>query len=138
VKVLIADTNPEILDDILPILNQYQPDWQLSIINAGKKCLDVIKNGNCPDIVILGMRLSDMSGFELIRYIRDDSDVPVVFLSDNKNMEILEKAFDAGANEYMVKPFNKAIFVARLKALIRRRTWDIQSNELSEINNYVL
>jgi DNA-binding response OmpR family regulator len=44
-------------------------------------------------------------------------------------MQTLVKAFDAGTNEYIVKPFNKAIFMARLKALLRRRAWDIQARE---------
>jgi DNA-binding response OmpR family regulator len=137
-EILIADTNSEILEDVLLTLNQYQPDWQLSIINAGKECLDIIKNGNCPDAVILGMQLSDMSGFELIGHIRDDSDIPVIFLSCDKDIQTLVKAFDSGANDYIVKPFNKAVFIARLKALIRRREWDIKANGLSEINNSVL
>jgi len=82
---------------------------------------------NASDIVILGMQLSDTPGLQLIENIRDDSDVPVIFLSSDKNMETLVKAFDKGANDYIVKPFNNAILIARLKALVRRSNWDMQS-----------
>jgi DNA-binding response OmpR family regulator len=90
-----------------------------------------VKNGSCPDVVILGMHLYDISSLDLLKKIRDDSDVPVIVLSDDKNMDTLVKAFNAGANDYIMKPFNKAIFIARLKALIRRRTWDIQVKKVT-------
>jgi DNA-binding response OmpR family regulator len=67
-----------------------------------------------------------MSGFELIENIRDYSDVPIIFLSDDNDIQTLVRAFDAGANDYIVVPFNKVIFIARIKARIRRRDWDIQ------------
>jgi PleD family two-component response regulator len=41
----------------------------------------------------------------------------------------LVKAFDVGVNDYIVKPFSKQIFVARLEALVRRKMWDIQTRE---------
>jgi PleD family two-component response regulator len=119
--ILIADSDIETLKDVSATLNKVQPDWRLSVLNSGKQCLDILKNGNCPDAIILGMQLSDMSSFELIGQIRDDSDVLVIVISDDKEMRILEEAFEIGANDYILKPINKNIFMARLKALIRRR-----------------
>jgi two-component system KDP operon response regulator KdpE len=130
-RILIADTNPEIKEDVRLALNRCQPDWQLSVVSTGKQCLNMIRGGNCPDAVILGMQLFDMSGLELTGLIRDDSDVPIIFLSNSKDVEVLVKAFDAGANDYMVFPFSKAIFMARVKAQIRRRTWDIWARDSS-------
>jgi DNA-binding response OmpR family regulator len=128
-KILIADIDSEIIEDVGFTLNKFQPDWYLSIIDSGSQCLDIVKNGECPDAVILGMQLSDMSGLDLIQQLHDDSDVPVIVLSPDKDIQTLIKAFDAGANDYIVKPFNKQIFIARLKALIRRRMWDIRGKE---------
>jgi DNA-binding response OmpR family regulator len=67
-----------------------------------------------------------MSGLDLIKMIRDNSEIPVIFLSDDKDINTLVNAFDAGANDFVVIPFNKAIFIARIKACVRRRCWDIQ------------
>jgi two-component system, OmpR family, response regulator VicR len=125
IEILIADTDNATLEDISSTLNKVQPHWHLSVTNSGKQCLDILKNGNCPDVIILGMQLSDMTGFELTGLIRDDSDGLVIILSDDKDMDLLLKAFDVGVNDYIVKPFNKTIFVTRLKALIRRRL-DVQ------------
>jgi DNA-binding response OmpR family regulator len=62
----------------------------------------------------------------LIDQIRDDSDIPVIFLSSDKKTETLVTAFDKGANDYFIKPCNKNILIARLNALIRRSNWDMQ------------
>jgi DNA-binding response OmpR family regulator len=128
-KILIAENNCEIVEVVKTVIKTYQPDWNLSFTTSGKECIDVVENGNCSDIVIMGMQLSDMSGFELIENIRDYSDVPIIFLSNNNDIQTLVNAFDAGANDYIAVPFNKAIFIARIKARARRRDWDIQAIE---------
>jgi two-component system response regulator MtrA len=128
-KILIADHDKESIENTKFALSSYQPDWHLSIINSGKECLDIVKNGNHPDVIILGMQLEDMSGLDLIKQIRDDSNVPVIVLSQDKDIRTLVEFFDAGANDYIVKPFNKAIFVALLKAAARRMKWNIQPGE---------
>jgi DNA-binding response OmpR family regulator len=129
-RILIVNIYPEILEmveQVQMITDISQPDWQISVVDSGKKCLKSITDNNCPEVIIMGMLLSDISGLDLIKLIRDDSDVPIIVISDNKNIDELVAAFEAGANEYIVKPFSKAIFNARLKALIRRREWDIEA-----------
>jgi two-component system KDP operon response regulator KdpE len=128
-NILIVDADAESVEGISRILSLGQPDWQLSIINSGKQCLDMVKDGSCPDVVILGLRLDDMPGLDLIERIRDYSDIPVIVLSHDKDIDTLVKAFDSGANDYITMPFNKMTFLARFKALIRRRAWDIQAEE---------
>jgi DNA-binding response OmpR family regulator len=128
-NILIADTDSETIEIISRILGVEQPDWNISLISSGKQCLDIVKNGSCPDVVILGMQLTDMSGLDLIERIRDYSDIPVIVLSCYKDIYTLVKAFDVGVNDYIVKPFSKQIFVARLEALVRRKMWDIQTRE---------
>jgi DNA-binding response OmpR family regulator len=135
-KILIAESDCEVVEMVKTVINTYQPDWNLSFTSFGKECIDVLENGSCPDVVILGMQLSDMSGFELIEKVRDDSDVPIIFLSDDNDIQTLVRAFDTGANDFVVIPFNKAIFIARIKALVRRKAWDLQAAErkLANVN----
>jgi DNA-binding response OmpR family regulator len=124
--ILVIDADSGSTNDIYLTLNQYQPDWKLSIISTGKQCLDMINNGACPDTIILGTQITDMSGVVLIEQIRNDSDIPVIVISRDESLETLVKNLDAGANDYIVYPFNRAIFIARIQALSRRRNWDIQ------------
>jgi DNA-binding response OmpR family regulator len=136
-KILIAGSDWEVIEMVKTVIKASQPDWNLSFTTSGRECIDVVENGICYDIVIVGMQLSDMSGLELIEHIRDDSDIPIIFISDDKDVQTLVNAFDTGANDFVVVPFNKTIFIARIKARIRRRDWDIQTagNKLANVND---
>lgn len=125
-KILIVNLNSEILEDINSTLNKIEPDWNLFAVNSGEQCLKMMKNGYHPDIVIAGDKLIDMSGLGLVQKIRDDSDIPIVFISEDNNIQTLVTVFDAGGNDFILSPFNKSIFVARIKALGRRRQWDLE------------
>lgn len=124
-EILITDANSDLTKYIRLIINRQRPAWHATFIDSGEQCLNFLHNGSKPDILLVGMQLRDMSGFELIKYVRDDSDIPIVLLSDVHDIGLLVKAFETGANDYMVKPYNEAVFIARLKALARRRAWDI-------------
>jgi DNA-binding response OmpR family regulator len=125
-NILVVETNISVADDIRLALCGCFVNCRITVIDSGKQCLGILKDRNCPDILIVGYRLTDMNGLELLREIRDDSDLPVIFLSVNKDLDTLVKAFDNGANDYVEFPFNSRIFIARLKAMIRRSTWDRQ------------
>jgi PleD family two-component response regulator len=60
--------------------------------------------------------------------IRDDSDLPIILVSEDEDINMLIKAFDNGANDYFTVPFNANIFAAKLNAIVRRRTWDSKAN----------
>jgi DNA-binding response OmpR family regulator len=123
-KILIADTDTKAIEDVF--INS-QPDWQISAVNSAKLCLDYIQNGNSPDVVILGTNLSDIQYLDLIQKITNDFGLTIIVLSRDKALQTLVNSLNAGAKDYIVRPFNKAIFVARLKALVRRREWDMQT-----------
>jgi DNA-binding response OmpR family regulator len=134
-KILVTDTNSNISEHICLIISRLQPDWKVVTVESGIECLAVLADGYKPDIVLTGMQLSDMSGFDLIKHIRDDSDIPIVLMSEEHNIELLVEAFETGANDYMSKPYHDAVFIARLKALARRRAWDIKKDG-HEVLNY--
>ena len=130
-NILVADAKNEITQDVNLALNANEPDCQIKTTRSGNDCLDIVKNGNGADVVIIDMNISDTPCLNLVEKIREDSDIPIVVLSRDKDIFALVRAFDAGANDYIVCPFNKRIFSARIKALIRRRNWDIQTRERS-------
>jgi DNA-binding response OmpR family regulator len=127
INILIVDSDTEAIDHISSILGEADSDWGILTLSSGKECLDIISNEDYPDVVILGMELKDMTGIELTVRIRDYSDVPVILLSNERELYTLVKAFDSGVNDFVFTPFNEAIFIARIKALVRRREWDRQS-----------
>ena len=97
----------------------------LYVVNVfPKECLDIVNNSDSLDVIVLGMKLTDTIGLELTERIRDYSDIPIILLSDDSDIYTLVKAFDSGVNGYITLPFNERLFIARLKALIRRINWD--------------
>jgi DNA-binding response OmpR family regulator len=114
--------------NITSTLKSLQLDWNMSVASSGKECLKIIRNVDCPDVIIISTKLIDMSGFELTEYIRDDSDIPIMFVSDDNGIKNLVRAFDAGVDDYIVSPINKVVFMAHQKALPRRHLWNNQAN----------
>jgi len=127
VKILIADAGNEVKENVSPIVREYLPDCELVMADSGEQCLEILKNDECLDAVILSSDVSDMTCFKLIEAIRDDSDIPIIVISDDEDIQMLVRAFESGANDYIPSTFNGAIFIAQLKALIRRREWDMQA-----------
>lgn len=73
-----------------------------------------------PDVVILDLGLPDMDGLGVLRRLREWSHVPVLILSVKDGPEEKVEALDAGADDYVTKPFDSAEFLARLRAIQRR------------------
>jgi DNA-binding response OmpR family regulator len=128
-KILIVGIDSgNIKNDYFNFTDACRFEWKVSTIESGKKCLELISYGDYFDMIIIG-RLSDISDFDLISQIRDDSDIPIIFLTHDNDMSKFVNAFDSGADDYIIQPINKAVFIARLKALVRRKTWDVQMIE---------
>jgi two-component system response regulator MprA len=74
-----------------------------------------------PDLVILDLGLPKLDGSEVLRRLRKESDVPILVLTARAELDDRVGELDAGADDYLVKPFERAELLARLRALMRRR-----------------
>ena len=74
-----------------------------------------------PDLVILDLGLPRMDGVEVIRRLRLDGDVPILVLTARDALDARVVGLDAGADDYLVKPFERQELLARIRALLRRR-----------------
>lgn len=79
-----------------------------------------LEMGNC-DLMILDVNLPDGSGFDFLREIREKSDVTVMMLTVNDMEADIVSGLEAGADDYMTKPFSLAVLRARVNTLLRRR-----------------
>ena len=77
-----------------------------------------LETGNC-DLMILDVNLPDGSGFDFLREIREKSDVPVMMLTVNDMEADIVSGLEAGADDYMTKPFSLAVLRARVNTLLR-------------------
>jgi two-component system, OmpR family, KDP operon response regulator KdpE len=93
--------------------------YQVTDVGAGRAALDELARHRF-DVVILDLGLPDVDGVEVIRRVREDRVVPIVVLSARRDEVDKVRALDAGADDYMTKPFGVDELLARLRAAVRR------------------
>jgi two-component system, OmpR family, response regulator MprA len=76
---------------------------------------------HAPDVVILDLGLPELDGLDVARRLRADGDVPILMLTARDAVESRVQGLDSGADDYLVKPFDRQELLARLRALLRRR-----------------
>lgn len=85
---------------------------------------------NKPDLVILDLGLPDLDGTELLRMLRAVSQVPVIVATAREGDEHVVAALDAGADDYLIKPFSVAELEARVRAVLRRKQSAVEAPEV--------
>ena len=118
-KALIIEDERKIIDAVRVAFEFRWPDAQLVDSTTGKKGLKLVKEES-PDIVILDLNLPDISGFEVLKAIRQESSVPVIILTVRSDDEDMLRGLEHGADDYIIKPFNYMNLLARIKAVLRR------------------
>ncbi|AWZ03436.1 MULTISPECIES: response regulator [unclassified Streptomyces] len=86
-----------------------------------------------PDVILLDLGLPDMDGIDVIKEVRMTSGVPILVLSARHTSEEKIRALDAGADDYVTKPFSMDELLARLRAAVRRQEIPAPSNEVAVI-----
>ena len=122
-SVLIADGDKRICNLIKITLTAH--DYKATTVNSGENAIFLTYSVN-PDIVILDVSLPDMDGTEVIRRIRSCSDVPIVVISARDEDQDKVMAFDAGADDYLTKPFSIEELLARLRVIERRYVYGLK------------
>jgi two-component system response regulator MtrA len=90
----------------------------VDLVSRGDEVLDVFRN-NPPDLVLLDVMLPGLDGIEVCKLIRAESMVPIVMLSAKGDTHDVVRGLEAGADDYVKKPFEPAEFLARVKARLR-------------------
>lgn len=88
----------------------------------GKEALDWMNQGNLPDIILADINMPEVDGYEFIKQIRSSGffrNIPLIMLSGNESTSDKIKALKAGADDYLVKPFNPEELEARVENLFR-------------------
>ncbi|MCL1587837.1 MAG: response regulator transcription factor [Actinomycetia bacterium] len=116
-RILIVDDEPELRS----MLRQYltREGFKVAEAISGNEALDMIDRTH-PDLVLLDVGLPDIDGFEVLRTLRSDSDVPVIMLTARDEEIDRVVGLSVGADDYVVKPFSPRELVARIQAVLRR------------------
>ncbi len=118
-RVLVVDDDPAILAALERGLRL--ENFEVSVAGGGRAALTEL-GATRPDAVVLDVSMPDLDGVAVVRRLRGDgNDVPVCMLSARGEVEERVAGLQAGADDYVVKPFDLAELAARLHALLRRR-----------------
>jgi two-component system KDP operon response regulator KdpE len=116
-RVLIVDDEPEIRRFLRASLKAYQ--YEVFEADSGVKALAAFSEAR-PDLVILDLGLPDLDGVEVTRRIRARGETPVIILSVRDREPDKIEALDAGADDYLTKPFGVGELLARMRVVLRR------------------
>ena len=126
VRVLVVDDEPQILRALR--INLSVRGYEVSTASTGAGALKAAAE-NPPDVVVLDLGLPDMDGIEVLAGLRGWLSAPVIVLSARIDSSDKVQALDAGADDYVTKPFGMDEFMARLRAAVRRAATTLEADE---------
>ncbi len=127
-KILVVDDEPQIRRVLRTAL--VAGGYTVQDVRSGEEALETLREER-PDLAIVDINLPGMSGFEVCREIRETSEVPIIMLSVRNSEGDKVRALDAGADDYVVKPFSTQELLARVRANLRRHAHDDAEAPLS-------
>jgi two-component system KDP operon response regulator KdpE len=116
-RILIVDDEPSILATMAPLLRAR--GYDVSTATSGHAALEAVER-QPPQLVILDLGLPDLDGIEVARRLREGRAVPILVLSARGAEQDKVAALDAGADDYVTKPFGSEELLARVRAALRR------------------
>lgn len=118
-RVLVVEDEPNIADFIRRGL--LYKGYEVEVAHTGQKALEAARE-KLPDIVILDLMLPDMDGVEVCQRLRAADDLPIIMLTARDSVPDKVGGLEAGADDYITKPFEFDELIARIKAALRRRS----------------
>ncbi len=116
-RILVVDDEERMVHFIR--LNLEHDGFQVIEAFTGQQAMDRLRE-TLPELVLLDVMLPDMDGFEVLRLIRENNDVPVIMLTAKGEEDDRVQGLELGADDYVTKPFSPRELVSRVRAVLRR------------------
>jgi len=132
--ILAVDDDAEVLDTLGRVLRH--ESFEVTLASSGVQALQILETLR-PDMVILDIIMPEMDGIAVCKRLRRDSrfaSLPILFLTAKGSTDDIVTGLDAGADDYVVKPFELAELRARVAALLRRGSRDKNESSVIELN----
>ncbi len=135
IKVLIVDDEPQILRALR--INLRARQYDVEVAADGNTALKTAAAYH-PDLIVLDLGLPDIDGVEVIRGIRGWTEAPIIVLSGRAGSQDKVEALDAGADDYVTKPFGVDELLARMRAVTRRHSTQVDAPTTVQIGQYTV
>jgi DNA-binding response OmpR family regulator len=117
-RVLVVEDDEDIAQALQRSLRM--EGYEVRIAGDGNAAIEQGR-GFAPDLVVLDLGLPGLDGIDVAKRLREDDDIPILILTARDALESRVEGLDAGADDYLVKPFERQELLARMRALLRRR-----------------
>lgn len=123
--IMVVDDDQDLAEMLGIVLNG--AGYEVDLVGRGDEVMPILTAQN-PDLILLDVMLPGLSGVEVCKLIREKSMVPIVMLSAKGDKQDVVAGLEAGADDYMIKPFDPSELVARMKVRLRRSTTEISTD----------
>jgi two-component system KDP operon response regulator KdpE len=124
-RVLVVDDEPNIIGTLAPLLRRQ--GYDVVSVMTGRAAIEAVERDK-PDVIVLDLGLPDMNGVDVCGEVRRSSTVPIIVLSARGTEGDKVRALDAGADDYVTKPFGTEELLARVRVALRRTDTVVQSS----------
>lgn len=128
-RILVVEDEAHLAEGLR--FNLEQEGYSVQVVGNGEDALDRLsKNKNEYDALVLDVMLPGKDGFSVARALREMRNyIPLLMLTARSRPEDVLQGFESGADDYLPKPFNLSILIARIGSLLRRKTWEHGASE---------
>lgn len=134
-KVLVVDDDKNICEVIKMYLEN--SGYHVKVANDGREAQESFSSYK-PDLVLLDVMLPYLDGIDVLKWIRRDSETPVIMITAKGETFDKVLGLELGADDYIVKPFEPKELMARVKAVLRRYTSEVDSKEALSFDSLVI
>ena len=138
--ILVVEDEEEILE--LVAYNLTKEGYAVRTVTSGEDALDKVRQ-QAPDLIVLDLMLPGLDGLEVCRKLKGESDtrdIPIIMLTAKSEEADIVTGLELGADDYMTKPFSRRVLLARVKAVLRRRSEPVaaDASELVRVHDLVI
>ena len=123
-KIMVVDDNPDITSSVKQGLQYLCPDYEIVCADSGSGCLELLKNGEIPDLILLDIMMPGMSGWMLSDRLKENptwKNIPIIVLTARTD-EFAKKVADTLCNDYLEKPFDVEDLKKRIDKVLKEST----------------
>lgn len=131
-KILVVDDERKIVDIVEAYLKR--EGYQVIVAYEGKLALELARKQR-PDLVVLDLMLPEISGWDICRILRKESNIPIIMLTARDETTDKIVGLELGADDYVTKPFDPKELVSRIRAVLRRSEGKVETEATLNIAN---
>lgn len=122
-KIMVVDDDPDQISTVKYVLESLKNKYEVIGANNGTQCLQLLKDKQIPDLILLDIMMPEMNGWEVYNRLKENSswkDIPVIFLTARTD-RVAKNAGGFLGDDYIEKPFNREDLMKRIDGVLKKR-----------------